>query len=133
MFVGCLDDDAHEHMVKQALSLLDWSKGLKCSSIPARHIEALRSVVKEKQLEVEYDSITNLYYMPAAEASQLTVSVPDGYYLDTLRPEDAELVNNEWPNRHVGSLYFIERQIRLCVNVGLYTRDTQQLVAWSIR
>lgn len=69
--MGCLDD-AHE-LLKEALRLLDWSSGLKCSSIPARHIEALRSIVAEKQLPVEYDDETNLYYMPAEEASRLTV------------------------------------------------------------
>lgn len=59
--------------------------------------------------------------------------VPDGFHMDTLRQQDAELINDEWPNRHEGSLYFIRRQIRLCANAGLYATDSQQLVAWCIR
>lgn len=59
--------------------------------------------------------------------------VPAGYYMDALRQEDAELVNNEWPNRHVSSQYLIERQIRLCVSVGLYSTESKELLAWCIR
>ncbi|KAH8419373.1 hypothetical protein KR222_010037 [Zaprionus bogoriensis] len=132
LFVGCLND-AHE-LLEQALRLLDWSNGMKCSSVPARHIEAVRSVVREKRLAVEYDDPTLLYYMPAAQALQLQVDVPTGFHMDTLRQQDAELVNREWPNHHVGSLYFVQRQIRLCINAGLYTStDTPQLVAWCLR
>jgi len=69
--VGCLNNS--EALVKEALTLIDWSSGLKCSSVPARHISDLESVVKEKQLKVEYNDITNLYYMPAREACQLKV------------------------------------------------------------
>lgn len=69
--MGCLGEA--QELLKEALRLLDWSRGLKCSSIPARHIEALRSVIAEKQLPVEYDDVTNLYHMPAADALQLTV------------------------------------------------------------
>ncbi|EDW64939.1 uncharacterized protein [Drosophila virilis] len=131
LFVGCLDNA--EELLQQALGLLDWSTGLKCSSIPARHIEALDCVVRAKQLRLEYRDICNMYYMPQNEASELKVDIPDGFCVKSLSEEDAELVNEEWPNHHVGSLYFVQRQIRLCVNVGLYATDTQELVAWCIR
>ncbi|XP_064546429.1 uncharacterized protein LOC135434022 isoform X2 [Drosophila montana] len=61
------------------------------------------------------------------------LSIPDGFYVQSLSEKDADLVNEEWPNHHVGSLYFVQRQIRLCVNVGLYATDTRELVAWCIR
>ncbi|KAH8271729.1 hypothetical protein KR044_002941, partial [Drosophila immigrans] len=131
LFVGCLNNSIG--LVEAALDLIDWSTGLKCSSIPVRHIAALESVVAEKQLKIQYNDVTDLHYMPAAEASQLHVEAPAGFYLDTLRESDAELVNDEWPNHHVGSLYFVQRQIRLCASVGLFEADTKQLVAWCIR
>ncbi|XP_034474711.1 uncharacterized protein LOC117781934 [Drosophila innubila] len=131
LFVGCLNNS--EALVKKALTLIDWSSGLKCSSIPARHVPDLESVVREKQLEVQYNSITNLYYMTAKEACQLKVEVPDGFFMELLKKEDADLVNEEWPNRHVGSLFFIQRQIRMCPSVGLYSTETKQLLAWCIR
>ncbi|KAM8716711.1 hypothetical protein ACLKA7_003563 [Drosophila subpalustris] len=131
LFVGCLSNS--EALVKEALTLIDWSSGLKCSSIPARHIKDLEIVVKEKQLKLQFNDVTNLYYMTRQEASELKVEAPAGYFLDTLKEVDADLVNEEWPNRHVGSLYFIQRQIRMCPSVGLYTTDAKELVAWCIR
>ncbi|KAH8391799.1 hypothetical protein KR215_004096, partial [Drosophila sulfurigaster] len=131
LFVGCLNNALG--LVEVALTFLDWSTGLKCSSIPDRHIAALESVITEKQLQLLYTDLTNLHYMPAEEARQLCVEAPPGFYLDTLRESDAELVNEEWPNHHEGSLYFIQRQINLCPSVGLYAEDSKQLVAWCIR
>ncbi|XP_030245214.1 uncharacterized protein LOC115564723 [Drosophila navojoa] len=131
LFIGCLDSG--KELLREALHLLDWSSGLKCSSIPFRHIEALEQVVNAKQLRVQYRDLTDLYYMPQKEAAALEADIPAGYYTKSLSEQDAELINEEWPNRHEGSLYFIRRQIRLCVSIGLYAADTNELVAWCIR
>ncbi|XP_017051516.1 uncharacterized protein LOC108095091 [Drosophila ficusphila] len=131
LFVGCLNNT--NGLVQKALDLVDWSKGLKCSSIPSRHIEALDSVVESKKLKLLFRDPTDLFYMKAKEALKLKVEAPVGFVLRSLSVSDAPLVNEEWPNHHLGSLYFIERQIQMCVSVGLYQEDTQQLVAWCIR
>ncbi|XP_017029368.1 uncharacterized protein [Drosophila kikkawai] len=131
LFAGSLNNT--NGLLETALDLLDWSKGLKCSSIPSRHIEALDKVVAAKKLNLVFRDPTDLFYMKAEEALQLKVEPPAGFVLKSLSVEDAPLVNEEWPNHHLGSLYFIERQILLCVSVGLYNVDTQELVAWCIR
>ncbi|ALC40235.1 CG5783 [Drosophila busckii] len=131
LFVGSLENS--EQLLKQALGLLDWSKELKCSSMPARHIEALKSVFKEKLLQLQFIDSTLLYYMPKQQAAALKVDVPPGFYLDALTEADANIVDEHWPNHHEGSLYFVQRQIRLCASVGLYEAEPKQLVAWCIR
>ncbi|XP_030383774.1 uncharacterized protein LOC115631209 [Scaptodrosophila lebanonensis] len=131
LFVGSLNST--NGGVARVLQLLDWSMGFKCSSIPTRHYDALSRVVREKCLEVEYDDITKLYFMPAARALQMELNVPSGFVLRSLRVKDAALINADWPNRHEGSLYFVKRQIKMCVNVGLYEESTQRLVAWCLR
>uniref|UniRef100_A0A6P4EX21 Uncharacterized protein LOC108043437 n=1 Tax=Drosophila rhopaloa TaxID=1041015 RepID=A0A6P4EX21_DRORH len=131
LFVGSLNNS--NGLVKKALDLVDWSSGLKCSSIPYRHIDALNSIIEEKKLNLEFTNPTDLFYMKAEDALQLRVEPPVGFVLKGLSVEDAPLVNEEWPNHHLGSLFFIERQIRMCVSVGLYQEDTQELVAWCIR
>ncbi|XP_020799211.1 uncharacterized protein LOC110177035 [Drosophila serrata] len=131
LFAGSLNNT--NGLLEKALDLVDWSKGLKCSSIPSRHIEALDKVVAAKKLDLVFRDPTDLFYMKAEEALQLKVETPSGFVLRSLRVEDAPLVNEEWPNHHLGSLYFIERQIRMCVSVGLYNVETQELVAWCIR
>ncbi|EDW03371.1 uncharacterized protein LOC6562002 [Drosophila grimshawi] len=131
LFMGCLGDSME--LLKQALNLVDWSNGLKCSSVPARYITTLQNVVQERNLKVAFNDVTNLYYMPQKEASALQIEVADGFQLANLSEKDADLINDEWPNHHVGSLYYIQRQIRLCANVGLYRTNSQELVAWCIR
>ncbi|KAH8283185.1 hypothetical protein KR054_012648 [Drosophila jambulina] len=131
LFAGSLNNT--NGLLEKALDLLDWSRGLKCSSIPSRHIEALDKVVKAKKLSLVFRDSTDLFYMKAEEALQLRVEPPPGFVLRSLSVEDAPLVDEEWPNHHLGSLYFIERQIRLCLSVGLYKVETQELVAWCIR
>ncbi|KAH8329274.1 hypothetical protein KR074_006738, partial [Drosophila pseudoananassae] len=131
LFVGSLNNT--NGLVQRALDLLDWSNGFKCSSIPERHIDALDQVVESKKLRLVFKDSTDLFYMPAKEALKLKVESPSGFYFKRLSVEDASLVNDEWPNHHLGSLYFIERQIRMCVSIGLYDEKSQELVAWCIR
>ncbi|EDV31556.1 uncharacterized protein Dana_GF14492 [Drosophila ananassae] len=131
LFVGGLNNT--NGLLQKALDLLDWSNGFKCSSIPARHISALEQVVESKKLSLIFKDPTELFYMTAKEALKLKVEPPSGFYFKRLSVADASLVNDEWPNHHLGSLYFIERQIRMCVSVGLYEEHSHQLVAWCIR
>ncbi|XP_017067904.2 uncharacterized protein LOC108105704 [Drosophila eugracilis] len=131
LFVGSLNNT--NGLVRKALDLLDWSTGLKCSSVPFRHIDALDSIVESKKLDIVFRDPTDLFYMKAADALKLRVEPPAGFTLRSLSVADAPLVNEEWPNHHLGSLFFIERQIRMCVSVGLYQKDSQELVAWCIR
>ncbi|XP_022232625.2 uncharacterized protein LOC111081018 [Drosophila obscura] len=131
LFVGSLNHT--NGLLQQALQLLDWSAGFKCSSIPCRHIEAVDNVVRFKQLNLEFRDFTDLFYMKAADALKLRVEPPAGFILKSLSVADAPLINEAWPNHHLGSLYFIQRQIRMCVNAGLYAEESQELVAWCIR
>ncbi|XP_034125363.1 uncharacterized protein LOC117581982 isoform X2 [Drosophila guanche] len=131
LFVGSLNNT--NGLLQQALELLDWSAGFKCSSIPSRHIQAVDNVVQSKQLELEFRDPTNLFYMKAEDALKLKVEPSAGFILKSLSVTDAPLINEEWPNHHLGSLYFIQRQIRMCVNAGLYAEDSKELVAWCIR
>ncbi|KAH8413100.1 hypothetical protein KR009_007933 [Drosophila setifemur] len=131
LFAGSLNNT--NGLLQQLLDLLDWSGGYKCSSIPQRHIQALDKVVESKKLSLAFRDPTDLFYMKAEDALKLKVKAPQGFVLRSLSVADAPLVNHEWPNHHLGSLYFIERQIRLCVSVGLYDEASQDLVAWCIR
>ncbi|XP_037710993.1 uncharacterized protein LOC119548003 [Drosophila subpulchrella] len=131
LFLGSLNNT--NGLVRRALDLLDWSTGLKCSSIPYRHVDALDNIVESKKLGVVFRDVTDMFYMKAEDALKLRGEAPVGFVLKSLSVADAPLINAEWPNRHSGSLFFIERQIRMCVSAGLYREDTNELVAWCIR
>ncbi|EDW03370.1 uncharacterized protein LOC6562001 [Drosophila grimshawi] len=132
LFVGCLGECLN--LLELALNLLDWSKGLLCSTIPDRYMSTVFKVVQQKGLTVDYHHRSHLYHLPAKHAQQqLQVKCPTGFYLQSLTERDAHLINQEWSYNQEGSLYFIQRQIRLCPSMGLYDNETHELVAWCIR
>lgn len=48
-----------------------------------------------------------------------------------LKPEHAELINNEWPHRNGKSLHYIKSVITLTDDgIGLFDRNTDQLLCW---
>ncbi|XP_052896513.1 uncharacterized protein LOC128303563 [Anopheles moucheti] len=120
-------------VLEKALHLLDWSTGLKVSSLLARHRAPVINVINAKNLEKEYDSETILFYMPKADCDALRVTAPEGFELKPLRVVDAVKANDHWPNRHQGSLFFLQRLAAWNANVGLYERSSGALVAWCFR
>lgn len=60
-------------------------------------------------------------------------SGPDGVYLKQLVPEQGEKINDVWPHKHNGSLYFIQRLIEMNMNMGVFTKEDDELIAWCLR
>ncbi|CAO1329840.1 unnamed protein product [Diamesa serratosioi] len=118
--------------LKRLLSLLDWSGGFKVSSFLKRHRSAVVDVVEHKKLKLEYDSLTFLYFMSKEEAKSIVLSAPSDITLKQLSVSDAELVNDEWPNKHEGSLFLIKRLIEWNTNIGAYNEDGE-LMGWCLR
>lgn len=58
--------------------------------------------------------------------------LPDGITLGPLSESDAEKADAVWPNKHVGSMFFLKRLAKWNPNVGVYAADGE-LVAWSFR
>ncbi|XP_062139732.1 uncharacterized protein LOC133848252 [Drosophila sulfurigaster albostrigata] len=131
LFVGCLGNkfDWLEH----ALHQLDWSRGFQCTTFAARYLATILKVIEAKQLTITLEYDANLYTLPAKEAKQLRVDCPEGFQLRPLVEADAQLIDKMWPYSGPGSLYFIQRQIRLCPSMGLYDMQSNKLVAWCVR
>uniref|UniRef100_A0A182QI03 N-acetyltransferase domain-containing protein n=1 Tax=Anopheles farauti TaxID=69004 RepID=A0A182QI03_9DIPT len=120
-------------VLEKALHLLDWSGGLKVSSLLARHRQPVINVITAKSLSKEYDSETYLYYMPKDECVALRLIVPEGFELRSLAPKDVRQANDVWPNKHTGSLFLLQRLAAWNPNVGLYEQSSGKLVAWCFR
>ncbi|XP_023172469.2 uncharacterized protein LOC111600553 [Drosophila hydei] len=131
LLLGCLGESFA--LLKQALHLLDWSKGFLCTTMPNRYIETVLQVVKEQQLPIEFQLDDFMLHMPAKQALQFHIDCPKGFYLKSLAEQDAHLIDREWTYSQEGSLYFMQRQIRMCHSMGLYDEETHELVAWCIR
>ncbi|XP_049548226.1 uncharacterized protein LOC125959445 [Anopheles darlingi] len=125
--------DPTNRTLARALPLLDWSGGLKVSSLLARHRQPVIDVITAKGLTKEYDLETYLYFMPKEQCNALLLQVPDGFMLKTLSSKDAREVDEYWPNRHTGSLFLMQRLAAWNPCVGLYEQSTGKLVAWCLR
>ncbi|XP_017154489.1 uncharacterized protein LOC108163611 [Drosophila miranda] len=119
--------------LKLALSLLDWCGGYKVSAIHEEHHLVYRELLAELQLGIDREKNTIMYQLCCQKAKELEVECPSGYYLDKVRLEHAELVNDLWSARHPGSLYLIQLLISNNTNIGLYERETGMLCAWCLR
>lgn len=53
--------------------LFNWSNGIKVSSFMARHHSIVLSVIESKELKIEFDSYTNLYYYPKEKSKMLEI------------------------------------------------------------
>lgn len=60
-------------------------------------------------------------------------SIPNDIILKPMSREHAVKVNELWPNRHPKSLFFIQRCIDWNPNIGAFTKDGDELVAWCLR
>lgn len=52
--------------------------------------------------------------------------------LGQLDESHAVIADAVWPNRHIGSAFFLKRMAKWNVNVGLFTEEGN-LVAWCFR
>jgi len=116
-----------------ALKLLDWTGGFKVSAINETHHKIYKYLVAELQLCLQREMNTIMYRIPCKEAKELQFNCPPGYYLDKVRLEHSELINDLWSARHPGSLKLIQLLIENNTNVGLYEKETGKLCAWCLR
>ncbi|GAB0099331.1 glycine-N-acyltransferase-like protein 3 isoform X1 [Sergentomyia squamirostris] len=125
-----LDDTSSQ--LKRALELVDWRGGLKVSSFVSMHRPAVLHLVESRKYEKEYDSETVLYYLPRHLAEAVLVECSSDIDLRPMSRDDAIVADRVWPNKHIGSLFFLQRLIAWNPNVGAYTKDGR-LVAWCFR
>jgi len=69
--VGCLGDSME--LLEQALQLLDWRRGVYCTSMRTRYFETVLKVVRDKQLDIDLELVANLYHLSREKALQLPI------------------------------------------------------------
>lgn len=59
-------------------------------------------------------------------------SAPSSITLKPLSLDDAEVVNDEWPSKHHGSRFLVNRLISCNPNLGAFNKDNE-LMGWCLR
>jgi len=60
-------------LLEQALHLLDWRRGVDCTSMRTRYLETVLKVVRDKELDIDLQSVDNLYHLSREKALQLPI------------------------------------------------------------
>ncbi|XP_020799245.1 uncharacterized protein LOC110177068 [Drosophila serrata] len=132
LFMGCLENERSEELLRDSLDQLAWFGGLQLASMPQRYFKAAYEIVQAKKLPFN-SVISNSFVLSQEKALQFEVNPPVGFYLKSLDIKDAQVIEDHWKWSVPGSLFFFQRQIAFNICVGLYEEKTNELVAWCIR
>ncbi|KAH8366408.1 hypothetical protein KR084_004508 [Drosophila pseudotakahashii] len=134
IFVGCLEAERSESVLKESLLKFDFFGGEQFASMPKRYLTVANDIIHEKNLKLELDCMTYLLVLSKEEALYFQVEAPVGFSLKSVSLEDAQVINNHWEWSELsGSLSYVQRQIGYNTSVGLYKDEDNELVAWCMR
>ncbi|XP_026465442.1 uncharacterized protein LOC113368093 [Ctenocephalides felis] len=118
--------------LREALLLLDWSKGPRIHPYLGRFKVALNSVYEELKLPVLYDGDMLWHWIHRDTAINFNVEHPEAY-VDQLKEFEADYINQFWPHKYEGSENWLRSLIRKNISKGVYLKSNNKLVAWVLR
>ncbi|XP_041674364.1 uncharacterized protein LOC108105702 [Drosophila eugracilis] len=133
IFVGSLEAERSQSLLKESLLKLDFLGGEQFSSMPKRYFKVATDIIQAKKLKMYLNSVTYSMILNKEEALHFQVEPPAGFSLRSVSVADAQVIDDHWEWSEQGSLSFIARQIVFSTSVGLYKDEDNELVAWCIR
>uniref|UniRef100_A0A1I8P225 N-acetyltransferase domain-containing protein n=2 Tax=Stomoxys calcitrans TaxID=35570 RepID=A0A1I8P225_STOCA len=130
LFINCVVYNEEE--ITMGINSMDWKRAYKITALPAILMDIVEKTLQG--LPVKYRHTTLWTYEQDREAIQLnTTQCPEGFEVRPLSVSDAATVNNLWYSRQDGSLDFLESVITYNISLGVYRKDTNELIAWCTR
>ncbi|EDV54799.2 uncharacterized protein LOC6549146 [Drosophila erecta] len=133
IFLGVLEAEKSERLLKESLLKLNLCGGEQFASMPKRYFNVANDIIQAKNLKINLDSVTLSLVLSKEEALLFQLEPPAGFSLQPVDIKDAQVINDHWEWSEPDSLSLIHRQILYDTSVGLYTKETKELVAWCIR
>nr|XP_044249523.1 uncharacterized protein LOC108064170 [Drosophila takahashii] len=119
IFVGFLEAESSESVLKESLLKLDFFGMNQFASMPKRYFTVATDIIKAKNLKLDIDIITYSMILRKEEALCLQVKPTVGFSLKSLSLEDAQVIYENWKYSEHDGLSFIQRQICYNTSVGL--------------
>lgn len=124
--------------ILRMLSVLDWTRPNQFEGIDNHFAPTLLEYAKSNGRVVEHDPI-GLYFMEEDHAlkilSENDLTKMNGVTLkgSSLHINDAEMVEDRWPEKFTGYLEMLQASIELCSSGGVYVKDdSDKSSAWSL-
>ncbi|XP_058061162.1 uncharacterized protein LOC131211622 [Anopheles bellator] len=115
--------------LRRALELVDWDYYY--VAVMCEYETLLFDVFKQLNVQLCIARPNYIYYLSKDEAHALTVTLPEGLRLASLKPENAHTINDHWPHRETGSEFSLERLICWNPSIGLYD-SSDNLLGWCV-
>lgn len=84
-------------------------------------------------ITVNHRDISNMWWIPKAEASKYEYDIPEEVYLAPLKKEDVETIDAVWPHRGTHSKFYLSLLITANGGFGLYLKTDDTLCSWIMR
>lgn len=124
--LGSLD----EKSAYTILSLLNFEIALKFPCIDV-NFKSMISDLKREQTSMTHN-LTKCYHISRDKALGFEWTVPEDLDLRSLTKSDGENINSLWPHRFAGSDEYLKNLIVNNISMGLFSKHTDEVVAWVL-
>ncbi|XP_052863998.1 uncharacterized protein LOC128270629 [Anopheles cruzii] len=115
--------------LRRALELVDWDYYY--VAVMCEYETLLFDVFKQLNVQLCVARPNYVYYLSKEQAHALSVTLPEGFKLASLKPENTDTINDHWPHRETGSEFSLERLICWNPSIGLYD-SSDNLLGWCL-
>lgn len=124
--LGSLDNKA----AYTILSLLNFEIPLKFPCIDV-NFKSMISDLTVDRMSMNHN-LTKCYHLSKEQVLNFEWTVPEDLEMRSLTKSDAKSINSLWPHRFPGSDEYLKNLIVHNISVGLFKKETNEVVAWVL-
>lgn len=123
---GSLDDKS----AYTILSMLNFEIPLKFPCIDV----SFKSMISDLTIDrmAMNHNLTKCYHLPKDKVLSFEWTVPEDLEMRSLTKSDAASINSLWPHRFTRSEEYLKNLIIHNISVGLFNKNTSEVVAWVL-
>lgn len=111
---------------------INWKLNPIFQAFQKKHHTIIKEIEKEKNLDVIYEVFDYCLYASQEKVKKFDIIIPLDVYVDNLKLEHVEIVNDTWPHKYPGSHDLIRSLILLNDTAGIFSKETNQLLCWAL-
>lgn len=119
--------------LKELLKLLPNDRKYIARCIYEKDSSPMKEFVQENNFEIHYENNCYLFHLSREVGLMLNNVPPDDVIIKSLTYMDAKLINSVYPLRDETTADLFDRLIKYNPNLGVFDKDTGQLLAWCVQ
>ncbi|XP_050533771.1 uncharacterized protein LOC126901397 [Daktulosphaira vitifoliae] len=110
----------------------NWQRTLLFQANVGRMVDVIKTTIKTKGLESKLYADSILKWMPANEAAQLELKIPDDVFISQLNKNHVDFMYSQWKHSDVYSKSDIEDSVIYNFGYGIFSKNNNDLLAWAM-